>query len=39
MKRRCFGLLSLLLFLCIPYGLDVENNAGIRDLGHDCVVA
>jgi hypothetical protein len=37
MKARWFGLLSLLLFLCMPYELDAGNNAGIRDLCHDYI--
>ena len=37
MKRRWFGLFCLLLFLCMPYGLDALNKTGIRDLCHDYI--
>lgn len=37
MKKRWFGLISLLLFLCIPYGLDASIHTEIRDLCHDYI--
>ena len=37
MKKRLFGLLCLILLLFMPYGLDAEGAAGIRDLCNEYI--